>query len=262
MNSPGSIFHFGLFEFNPRSGELRKRGMKIPLSPQALKLLLTLLECPGQLRSRKELRQRLWQADTFVDFEHSLNKAIHALRRALGDAAQSPRYIETVARQGYRFIHESNGRVGTEKNRRKIESLAVLPFASQSADPEVQFLIKRIVLKVIDTISETSGIRVLAYSSVRGYQGKDLDPHTIGQDLGVRALIVGELFRVNDDLLLHVELIDVSDGSQLSGGQFEEAYSDVRDHPEKLAERISCQLRRILVPNTRRRRQQQPERAA
>src|SRR5712692_3412166 len=102
--SASSAISFGLFEFNSQVGELRKHGLKVKIGPQACKALALLLEHPGQVQTREELRQRLWPADTFVDFEHSLNKAIHTLRGALGDLATSPRYIETVAGQGYRFM--------------------------------------------------------------------------------------------------------------------------------------------------------------
>src|SRR6266581_2903004 len=95
---------FGVFEISPRTSELRKQGLKVKLGQQAFKLLLLLLERPGETRTREELRQQLWQSDTFVDFEHSLNKAIHVLRQGLGDSATNPRYVETIAGQGYRLI--------------------------------------------------------------------------------------------------------------------------------------------------------------
>src|SRR6266571_6454418 len=91
---------FGLFEFNVQASELRKQGLKIKLGPQACKVLALLLEHPGQVRTREELRQRLWSADTFVDFEHSLNSAIKKLRHALGDSPQNSRYVETIPRLG------------------------------------------------------------------------------------------------------------------------------------------------------------------
>src|SRR5438876_8276500 len=95
---------FGVFEISPRTSELRKQGLKVKLGQQAFKLLLLLLERTGETRTRKELREQLWPSNTFVDFEHSLNKAVHLLRQALGDSASNPRYIETIAGQGYRFI--------------------------------------------------------------------------------------------------------------------------------------------------------------
>ena len=95
---------FGVFEADLRSGELRKRGLRIKLQEQPFQVLAMLLEKPRELVTREELRQRLWTADTFVDLDHGLNKAINKIREALGDSAASPRFIETVARRGYRFI--------------------------------------------------------------------------------------------------------------------------------------------------------------
>lgn len=95
---------FGSFEVDFRTGELRKNGLKVKLHTQPLAVLEMLLEKPGEIVTREDLRQRLWGTDTFVDFEQGLNKAINKLREALGDQADSPRYIETMPRRGYRFI--------------------------------------------------------------------------------------------------------------------------------------------------------------
>jgi TolB-like protein/DNA-binding winged helix-turn-helix (wHTH) protein/Tfp pilus assembly protein PilF len=95
---------FGIFEADLGTGELRKRGVRIRLQEQPFQVLSVLLTRPGELVTRDELRGRLWTADTFVDFEHGLNKAINKIREALGDSAESPRFIETVPRRGYRFI--------------------------------------------------------------------------------------------------------------------------------------------------------------
>src|SRR5262249_11134292 len=95
---------FGVFDLDLRTGELRKRGLKVRLQEQPFQVLAVLLEKPGELVTREGLRQRLWPADTFVDFDHGLNKAINKVRDALGDSAVSPRFVETVARRGYRFI--------------------------------------------------------------------------------------------------------------------------------------------------------------
>jgi TolB-like protein/DNA-binding winged helix-turn-helix (wHTH) protein/Flp pilus assembly protein TadD len=95
---------FGVFELDLRTGELQKRGLRVRLQEQPFQVLAMLLEKPRELVTREELRQRLWTADTFVDFDHGLNKAINKIRGALGDSAASPRFIETVARRGYRFI--------------------------------------------------------------------------------------------------------------------------------------------------------------
>src|SRR5712671_6900325 len=104
VNSLSSIARFGTFEVNFQTGELRHKGQKIRLQEQPLQVLAALLERPGELVSRDELRKKLWPDDTFVDFDHSLNAAIKRLRDALGESAETPVFIETLARRGYRFI--------------------------------------------------------------------------------------------------------------------------------------------------------------
>jgi len=101
---PPRAVRFGVFEADLRTGELRKNGLRVRLQEQPFQVLAALLERPGEMVDREELRQRLWPADTFVDFDHSLNTAINKLREALGDSAGSPRFIETLARRGYRFL--------------------------------------------------------------------------------------------------------------------------------------------------------------
>jgi len=98
------IVRFGVFELDLSAGELRKNGVKLRLQGQPFQVLALLLERPGQVVTRDELRQSLWPSDTFVDFDHSLNTAINKVREALGDSASSPRFVETMARRGYRFI--------------------------------------------------------------------------------------------------------------------------------------------------------------
>ena len=98
------LIRFCVFEMDRRAGELRKQGLKIRLQEKPFQVLELLLEHPGEAVTRDELRKRLWPADTFVDFDHGLNSAINRLREALGDSAENPRFVETLARRGYRFI--------------------------------------------------------------------------------------------------------------------------------------------------------------
>jgi cholera toxin transcriptional activator len=100
----GRVARFGLFELDLSAGELRKSGVRLRLQGQPFQVLALLLERAGDVVTREELQQKLWPADTFVDFDHSLNTAINKVREALGDSASSPRYVETLARRGYRFI--------------------------------------------------------------------------------------------------------------------------------------------------------------
>jgi len=98
------IQRFGVFEVGPALGELRKQGVRIKLQEQPFHVLTVLLQRPGEVVTREELRNQNWPADTFVDFDNSLNTAINKLREALGDSADNPRFIETLPRRGYRFI--------------------------------------------------------------------------------------------------------------------------------------------------------------
>src|ERR1700719_3693000 len=109
VNSSSLITRFGTFEVNLQTGELRHAGQKLKLQEQPFQVLATLLERPGEVVTRDELRSRLWPEDTFVDFDHSLNAAIKRLRDALGESADAPVFIETLARRGYRFIAPVNG---------------------------------------------------------------------------------------------------------------------------------------------------------
>ena len=93
----GGWLHFGVYELDLRAGELRKHGLRVRLQEQPFQVLAMLLERPGEVVTREELQKKLWPADTFVDFDHGINKAINKLREALGDSAESPRFVETVA---------------------------------------------------------------------------------------------------------------------------------------------------------------------
>ncbi|MGA9566821.1 MAG: winged helix-turn-helix domain-containing protein [Candidatus Korobacteraceae bacterium] len=104
VESQSRIFRFGVFEADEATGELRKHGVRLKLHSQPFQLLVMLLERPSELVTRDEMRRRLWDDDTFVDFDHGLNSAVNKLREALSDSAAQPRHIETVAGRGYRFI--------------------------------------------------------------------------------------------------------------------------------------------------------------
>ncbi len=107
---PPGILRFGAFEADLGTGELRRGGSRVRLQEQPFQVLRALLERPGKLVTRQELRERIWPAAVFVDFEVGLNRAVNRLRRALSDTADSPRFVETLPRRGYRFIAAVEGR--------------------------------------------------------------------------------------------------------------------------------------------------------
>ena len=123
-----SVIRFGVFELDARSGELRRSGVLLNLQDQPLKVLECLLERPGELVTRDALRQRLWPGDTFVDFEQGVNAAVKRLRETLADSAESPRFVETLPRRGYRFIapveRDDRDRPGSSPPRHRINAPA------------------------------------------------------------------------------------------------------------------------------------------
>src|SRR5258708_22821226 len=112
---PSDVWGLGVLEVDVRGGELGKKGVGIKLQDQPFQVLAVLLQHPGEVVTREELRSQNWPADTFVDFDNGLNTAINKLREALGDSADSPRFIETLPRRGYRFITPVTGEGGTTR---------------------------------------------------------------------------------------------------------------------------------------------------
>ena len=130
------VARFGVFELDINAGELRRSGVKLRLQGQPIQVLTLLLERAGDVVTREELRQKLWSADTFVDFDHSLNTALNKVREALGDSASTPRYVETLARRGYRFIAPVQGPVQTTpQNGAPVESPGAAPITPQPPVP-------------------------------------------------------------------------------------------------------------------------------
>jgi DNA-binding winged helix-turn-helix (wHTH) protein len=139
MPASVKIARFGPFEANLETAELRKQGLKVRLPEQAFQILAMLLKNPGEVVSRQELQDRLWPGQTYFDFQHGLNKAINRLRDALNDSAATPRFIETVARRGYRLIVPVTAGEPAVEARPAGASrlrLAILPFENLSGTPE------------------------------------------------------------------------------------------------------------------------------
>jgi DNA-binding winged helix-turn-helix (wHTH) protein len=138
------LIHFGDFAIDPHAGELFKKGTRIKLQQQPFQVLAILLERPGDLVTREELRQRIWPADTFVDFDHSLNTAVKKLRQALGDGSQKPRFVETLPRKGYRFLGTVKGAekgASAPAAKRKVTSKSVGRVFVVRGDGEEKYLL-------------------------------------------------------------------------------------------------------------------------
>src|SRR5271170_6027402 len=121
------LLRFGIFEVDLDAGELRRNGARIRLQEQPFQVLTALLKNAGQEVTRDELREKIWPADTFVDFDHSLNTAVNKIRESLGDSASSPRFVETLARRGYRFIAPVDSTKGDDHRKTPAPEVALHP---------------------------------------------------------------------------------------------------------------------------------------
>src|SRR5712692_2104759 len=233
MSSPveGRIVRFGPFELDLRSGELRKNGSRVGLQDQPLQILSVLLERPGEMVTREELRQRLWPADTYVDFEHGLNAAVKRLRDTLGDSADTPRFIETVPRRGYRFVAavgspgpatlrprsarwilavavavlatvlvvatliSSRRRSPEAEDPQRISSLAVLPFRNLSGDPGQDYFADGMTDQLINDLGRIKALRVISRTSTGRYKGTGKSVSELARELNVDAMVEGSVMR-------------------------------------------------------------------
>jgi TolB-like protein/Tfp pilus assembly protein PilF len=221
---PEATVRFGVFEVNPRSGELRKSGTRIRLQDQPFKVLIALLERPGELVTREELRIRIWPRESFGDFDHAVNIAVAKLRAALADSADVPRYIETLYRRGYRFIFPIGSGVNALTSDKMAlppfefgDSIAVLPFENAGRDPEMEYLSDGITETVINNLSRLKKLRVVPRSTVFRYKGKMSDPAKVGRELRVRLVLTGQVIHRGSTLIVGTELIDTAQESLLWG---------------------------------------------
>jgi DNA-binding winged helix-turn-helix (wHTH) protein len=250
--STNSVVCFGLFELNLDSQELRRRGLQIKLTQQAFRLLAALIENAGEVLSRDELRKKLWPANTYVDFEHSLNKAIHALREALGDSAINSRFVETVPGRGYRFVPVVHKRGERRSEQKHLESLAVVPFTFTSTDQEESaFIAAQLTATLINILSRESKVRVLAYNTIRHYKSEGKSPVSVASDLGVNRVLLGEILSRNSEVLLQIELIDASDGAQLCGLQLKRCGQGFSEEIQDIAVEMADKVLRSLSGQAR-----------
>ncbi len=231
-SSGSQIIHFSTFELDVRAGELRKQGVKIRLQEQPLRILEMLLAHPGQLVTREELRSRLWPFESFVDFDHGLNKAINKLREALGDSAESPRFVETLPRRGYRLIATSGRSSG------RVESLAVLPLEDLSHDPAQEYFADGLTEALITSLAHISALRVTSRTTAMTYKGAHKSVPEIARELGVDAVVEGTVQRSGERVRISAQLIQASTtptcGLKATRGTCEISWPSSRKSPEPL----------------------------
>jgi len=208
---------FGIFEVDLEGRRLLKRGMPIALREQSFQVLAALMERPGEIVTREELRQRLWSSDTFVDFEMALNSAVSRLRDALGDSANTPSVIETIPKRGYRFV------VPVAKR----PTVAVMPFVNQTAEAKDDYFSDGLADELIRVLSRIDGLRVTARSVAFRFKGQRWDARQVGRELGVEAVLEGSLWRSGDRIRITVNLVGVKDGFNLWAQRFDGNLGDL-----------------------------------
>ena len=247
LSTATGIIRFGTFELNAGNGELRKRGLRIALQEQPLRILIALLERPGDIVGREELCQRLWPHGTFVDFEHSLNAAVRRLRVALSDDADVPRFVETVHKRGYRFLtlRPSDRHNPADRGRtapatiahivRKRARLAVLPFGPY--DGFTDGLTEEAMTQLTQVCPRTIG--VIARTSVERAQREGGGAAEIGRALSADYLVEGHVRRDGDRVRITAQLIESQDETHLWARTFDRVMTDALSLQAEVAEEIA-----------------------
>jgi len=241
QNSRATI-RFDAFELDPHAGELRKQGVKIKLQAQPFQILHALLERPGEVVTRDELQKRIWPPDTFVDFEQGLNNAVQRIRQALGDTAETPRFIETLPRKGYRFIG------AVETNAPRIKSLAVLPLENLARDPEQDYLAEGITEALILTLATIGELRVVSRTSVMQYKGVRKSLPEIARELNVDGIIEGTVQRAGERLRVSAQLLHASTDTHIWAESYDRDLRDVLALQSELAQAIAREIQIKLTP--------------
>jgi TolB-like protein/DNA-binding winged helix-turn-helix (wHTH) protein/Tfp pilus assembly protein PilF len=288
---PPRILRFGVFEVDLRAGEVHKQGLKVRLQEQPFQILALLLQRPGDLVTREELRQKLWPADVFIDFDQGLNNAVKKLRLALGDDPESPRFVETVARRGYRFVAsvEDAGRraeptpSATRSGKRWTVGLAiaavllplvylarlrlspressaerqirllVLPFDNLSGDPNQQYF--------SDGMTEEMGaqlgllhperLAVIARTTAAHYRGTRKSAGEIGREMEVDYILEGSIRRAAGQVRVTAALVRTRDEVQLWTATFDRDLRDVLGLQAEVARSVASGIPIELTPAER-----------
>ncbi|HEY7190846.1 MAG TPA: winged helix-turn-helix domain-containing protein [Vicinamibacterales bacterium] len=256
MEAPGSerrFLRFGSFELDVRARELRNGSTRVRLQEQPFEILRLMLERPGDVVTREELRQHLWPSGTFVDFEHSLNAAIKRLRATLGDDADCPRFVETVPRRGYRFIAgavESDlSRAGTRSSHEPRLRLAVLPFSNLSDDSSQEYFSDGLTEELIAQLGPLcrGQVGIIARWSSMFFKGSLQRAREIGEALHAEYLLEGSTRRDGSRVRITVRLIETASEAELWSETFDRNVSDWLTVQADVASRVARSLMRELV---------------
>jgi len=237
---------FREFEMDEHAGELRKDGIKVRLQEQPLQILQILLERPGEVVTRDDLRKRIWPSDTFVDFDHGINNAIKRLREALGDTAETPRFVETLPRRGYRFIAKFE--VAKSVMGSPSQSIAVLPLENLSRDPEQEYFADGMTEALITSLAKISALRVISRTTVMHYKGVRRPLPEIARELGVQVVVEGTVLRSGNKVRISVQLIETSSDTHLWAESYERDLRDILQLQSEISQAVAREVQAKLTP--------------
>lgn len=226
----GQVVFFGDIQVDLQTGWLSRGGRRTRLRRQLLIVLTALLERPGEVVSRQELRALLWPDNVVVDFEIDLNTVVARLREALGDSAESPRYVETLPKQGYRFLAPlTEGLEPGPLPGRRLR-LLVLPFANAGGDPAEDYYSDAMTDEMITSLCRTApdALAVIARTTAMHYKNCGKDVAQIGRELAVDYVLEGAVRREEEDrVAVSVQLIKASDQAHVFAERYESSQRDI-----------------------------------
>ena len=261
------VYEFKGFRLDRAERRLLHHGRPIQLKPKIFDLLLYLVERQGQLIEKDELMREIWP-NTVVE-ENNITVSMSMLRKILGEDRGGRKFVETVARRGYRFVAEvkeisrdrssvdamvmSSGMAVTQPLREApIDSLAVFP-VHKAGHLDVEYLSEGITETIINKLSQIPKIRVLACSTVLRFKGTEVDPQEMGTLLNVRAVMIVRVIQLGETLIIRSELVKVSDGSQIWGEQYERKSSDLLVIQDEIGKAIVESLKLKLTQEQQKR---------
>ena len=216
-----AVTNFGVFEFDAGMRELKKRGLKIKLEEQPLHVLAILLEKPGRVVSREELRRRLWAPGLHVEFDRSINKAIYVLRQALGDSPTNPHFIDTVPRRGYRFLAPVEVGRNSGAPSRVLSSVFVLPVENLSGDATLEYVADGITDALITSLGRIKALRVISRTSAMCYKGIRQPLPEIARQIGADFVLEGSLVCSNTRVRISLRFNEACNERQLWSETFD-----------------------------------------
>jgi TolB-like protein len=243
VSSGSRIFRFSTFELDGHAGELRKQGVKIKLQEQPLRILEVLLASRGKIVTREELRSALWATNTLIDFDHGLNKAINKLREALGDSAESPRFIETLAKRGYRFVCDLAG------DPRQIRSLLVLPLENLPHDPEQEYFAEGLTEALTTCLAKISALRVISRTTAMVYKRCEKPLPDIARELGVDGVVAGSVLRSDGRVRISAQLVHAPTDTHVWADSYDREIRDILALQAEVAGAIAREIQVKLTPD-------------